>query len=144
MNQVAERDKIVELEEMLKEFPDAVIGDNDFCPLKHSFCDGFYVREIEIPANWIVVGKIHLHSHPNFLLEGEVIVVTESGGREHLKAPMSMISPAGTKRALYTISKVRWATVHLNNTNTQDLIQLEEEIIAPSFEAFDNLNKQLT
>jgi len=30
-----------------------------------------------------------------------------------------------------------WTTVHLNPTNTQDLEELEEEIIAPTYEAYE-------
>ena len=73
-----------------------VIGDSDNCPLTHKFAPGVYVREIFIPAGMCVVGKIHKHAHPNFLLKGKVIVITEQGGRELLEAPLSMISPAGT------------------------------------------------
>ena len=47
------------------------------CPLKHTFSDGIYVREITIPAGMFIVGKIHKHDHPNFLLKGKVVVVTE-------------------------------------------------------------------
>ena len=106
------------------------------CPLTHSFSSGIYVREIFIPAGMFVVGKIHKHDHPNFLLKGEVIVVTEEG-TEELVAPMSMISKAGTKRALYAKTDLLWITIHLNPTDTQDLDELEEEIIAQSYEEYE-------
>ena len=137
-----ERDDILLLEEAMKQFPDAVIGDSDVCPLKHTFADGMYVREIFIPMGMLVVGKIHRHSHPNFLLEGEVSVATEAGV-ERLKAPCSMISEAGTKRVVYTHSDCRWVTVHANVTNTTDLKEIEKEVIVESYEEFDNHIKEL-
>jgi|TARA_R100001143_G_C3333891_1_gene120810 hypothetical protein len=144
------RTQIMELEKRIKNINDrdVVIGDSEVCPLKHSFSDGIYVREITIPPGLLILGKIHKHDHPNFLLKGEVVVITEEGGVEELKAPCSMISKPGTKRALYAKTELVWTTVHLNPTNTQDLKELEEEIIAPSYEAYEKFlettnNKQL-
>jgi len=133
------RTTIMKLENGLKniDHKDVIIGDSPMCPLKHSFSDGIYVREITIPAGMLIIGKIHKHDHPNFLLKGEVVVVTEGGGIEELKAPCSMISKPGTKRALYAKTELVWTTVHLNPTNTEDLEELEEEIIAPTYEAYD-------
>ena len=144
------RTQIMELEERIKNINDrdVIIGDSQACPLKHSFSDGIYVREITIPAGMVIIGKIHKHDHPNFLLKGEVVVITEEGGKEELKAPCSMISKPGTKRILYAKTELIWTTVHLNPTNTQDLKELEEEIIAPTYDAYEKFientnNKQL-
>lgn len=129
-----DRGDIIEFEELLKQVPGAVLGDNDLMPLKHSFAPGVYVREIFIPKGSVLTGKIHRHEHPNFLMKGEVIVVTEFGGREHLKAPMSMISKAGTKRAVYAMEDTVWITIHANPTNETDLLKIEEFVIAPTYQ----------
>jgi hypothetical protein len=131
------RKDIIELEDQLRKFPEHFEGDSDICPVTHSFADGIYVREIFIPKGFIIVGKIHKHSHPNFLMSGEVDVVTESGGLERLKAPCAMISAAGTKRALIAITDLVWITCHTNPTNTEDLNKLEDYVIAPSFEKYE-------
>lgn len=130
------RKSILDFESEIKTMDGSVIGDNDTCPLKHSFSDGIYVREIFIPAGMFIVGKIHKHDHPNFLMVGEVDVVTEFG-KERLKAPCSMISKAGTKRALYAVTDLTWITVHSNPTNTQNLSELEKIVIANSYEDFE-------
>jgi len=132
----AAREDILAMEEYMMSMEGALIGDNNTCPVTHTFADGMYVREIFIPAGMFVVGKIHKHSHPNFLLSGIVRVVTEFGS-DQLTGPISIISKAGTKRALYAITDLVWVTVHLNPTNTQDLGELEDEIIAPSYEAYE-------
>jgi len=130
------RKMIMGFEQVLKNTNSAFIGDNSHCPLKHSFSDGIYVREITIPKDTILTGKIHKHEHPNFLLKGKVMVITENG-EEILEGPCSMISPAGTKRGLYSLTEIVWTTVHLNPTNTQDLDELEELIIAPSYDEYE-------
>lgn len=91
-------------------------------PLKHSFSEGIYVREISIPAGHVVVGKIHKHEHPNFISKGRVTVVTEQGGVEELVAPVTIISPAGTKRLLFTHEDTVWTTIHATDYRDVDTI----------------------
>ena len=131
------RDSILSFEELLKNTDGSFQGDSDSCPLKHSFSENIYVREIFIPEGMIIVGKIHKHQHPNFLLKGEVVVFTEGNGEEHLSAPCSMISGSGTKRALYAKTDLIWTTVHHNPTNTRNLVELEKIIIADSYNTYE-------
>lgn len=128
------RNKILNLEDNMKKVPSAHIGDSELCPLKHSFADGIYVREIFIPAGTLIVGKIHKHSHPNFLMQGKVSVLTEEGVK-HLEAPLSMVSPAGTKRVVYAHTDTVWITVH--RTKKQNLKKIEKEIIAKDYAEID-------
>lgn len=125
------REDILALERGLENVPGALKGDSDFMPLKHSFAPGVYVREIFIPKGSVLTGKIHRHAHPNFLMKGEVIVVTEHKGREHLVAPVSMISQPGTKRAIMALEDTIWVTVHV--TTETDLKKIEDYVIAPSY-----------
>jgi hypothetical protein len=138
------RSGIQNLEQEILSSNEAFVGDSKVCPLRHYFTDGIYTREIFIPAGTVLTGKIHKHEHPNFLMQGVVEVVTESGGRERLVGPSAMISPAGTKRALHAVTDLIWITVHSNPTNTQDLEKLEELIIATDYAEFEKFqNKQL-
>ncbi len=131
------RESILEFENTLLNLEGTTKGDSPLCPLKHSFAEGMYVREIFIPKGMILTGKIHKHSHPNFLLKGKVKVVTESGGYQILEAPMSIISVAGTKRAVHALEDTVWVTVHLNESNTADLNKIEKYVIAESYEDYD-------
>ena len=129
------RAHIMRVQEAAAQLPGAEFGDSERCPLVHSFAPGIYVRQISIPAGTLIVGKIHKHEHPNFLLKGKVSVFTESGGVEELEAPLQMISPAGTKRIVYSHTDVVWTTIHA--TNETDLEKIEEETIAESFEEYE-------
>lgn len=130
------RNRIYQLEHTLAALPGAVFGDSDLCPLTHSFANGIYMREIRIPAGTALTGKIHRHSHPNVLLSGEVLVVTEGGGTEHLKAPLAMISAAGTKRAVYAITDCHWITFH-NVGDERNLAKIEEIVIVKDYKTFE-------
>ena len=136
------RNRIQKFAELLMKVPTAQMGDSELCPLIHKFAEGMYIREIFIPAGTVIVGKIHRHEHPNFLLQGEVTVFTEQEGREHLVAPCSMISPAGVQRVVLAHTDVIWTTVHLNPTNTRDLEKIEEYVIAKSYDELPDLVKE--
>ena len=122
-------EKILSFEEALKQMPGSMEGDS--CPLKHTFVDGAYVREITMPKGLLATSKIHKVCHPYFILKGEVSVITEEGV-VRLKAPYSGITPAGTKRILYVHEDTVWTTIHV--TKETDLKKIEEEIIAKTFD----------
>ncbi len=134
------RNDILQFEKAISLQEGAIFGDSEAMPLKHTFAPGIYVREIFIPKGMTLTGKIHRHSHPNFLMKGEVIVVTEFGGKEHLKAPLSLISEAGTKRVVHAIEDTVWITIHA--TNETDLEKIEEYVIAPTYEDLLPENKK--
>lgn len=134
------RESILSFESELLKLPGAILGDSERCPLKHSFSGNLYIREIFLPKGTLLTGKIHRHSHPNFLMSGEVTVVTEDGGIEHLKAPLSMISKPATKRAIYAHEDTVWITIH-EVGDERDLKKIEEIVIAPSYA---DLDKQIS
>lgn len=135
------REEIMNFQDLVANQEGAFFGDTVNCPLKHSFADGIYVREIFIPAGTVIVGKIHKHEHPNFLMSGTVDVVTENKGPERLIGPLSMISPPGTKRVLHAITDLVWITCHVNKTNTQDLDELEKIVIAKDYKEYDKFRR---
>jgi len=132
------RHKIAYIETSMRSLPNALIGDSPeylaVCPLKHTFVDSAYVREIFLPKGMVFVTKIHKKTHPYFLLKGDVSVLTEEGPIR-LKAPLSGVTKAGTKRVIYTHEDTVWITVHV--TNETDLGKIEEEVIAKTFEEID-------
>ena len=122
------RSAICKLENFMSKIPGAEFG--DCCPLKHSFGDGIYIREINMPKGMLITSKIHKLAHPYFILKGDVTVLTEDG-EVRIKAPFKGITPSGTKRALYIHEDTTWITVHV--TKETDLEKIEEEIIAKNF-----------
>jgi len=126
------REKIFELQKIMEKTPGTMVGDvlDEYCPLKHSFGDGVYVREIFVPKGTLIITKIHKFEHPYFVLSGVSSVVTEDG-IALIKAPFQGMTKAGTKRAVYVHEDTVWVTVHA--TKETDLKKIEEEIIAKDY-----------
>lgn len=130
------RDKVINLEKVIsRDF--CADGDVDnIAPVNNYHCEGNYAREILIAAGTCVIGKIHKHEHINVISKGSCWVVTEEG-RELLEAPLTFISKPGIKRAVYAVDDVVWTTVH--PTTSDDLEEIENEVIAKSYDELDNL-----
>lgn len=118
--------KIVDLEKMMMDHPNAIIGDSPLMPLKHTFGDGLYVRDLTIPKGTLVVGKTHRNKTLNILLKGEITVLTDEGVKR-LKAPLYFISPAGSKKIGFAWEDTIWLNVHA--TKETDLEKIEAEVI---------------
>jgi hypothetical protein len=110
------------------------------CPLKHSYGDGCYIRQIFMPKGTLITSKIHKVTHPYFVMTGKASVATEDG-IEVIQAPFQGMTQAGTKRALYIHEDMIWITVHV--TDETDLDKIEEEIIAKDFNEYDALMDSL-
>ena len=138
------RNAIVEFEEQIKNTEGALVGEelDKYNPLKHTFANGYYIREINTPAGQLLITKIHKEEHPFFLMKGECSVLTEDGPKR-IKAPYYDITKPGTKRIIYIHSDVTWVTVHI--TDLKDIDEIEEEIIAKDFDdpkiSIDNLKE---
>ena len=129
----AQRADIVRLEKAILDLNGGHDG-ADQCHLTHHFAPKVYGREILLPAGSDVVGKIHRHAHLNVIVKGRALVATEFGSHE-VKAGDIFVSEPGAKRAVHAIEDTVWMTIHPNEADTQDLEQIEEYVIAPSYDA---------
>jgi len=128
------RSGIVKLEDRIKSLPNS-LGADPF-PLKHTFADGMYIRQITVPAKVLTVTKIHAKEHPFFLLKGTISILTEEGIKK-FTAPYSGITKSGTKRIIYHHDEVVLTTVH--RTDETDIEKIEAEVTAKSFDELDNI-----
>ena len=125
------RKKIMETERIIKSM-DGALGEDPF-PLRHSFTDGMYIREIFCPKGALIVTKIFKQSHATFLMSGECTIATDDG-IQRIQAPFTIITRVGTKRVVFCHTDVWWITCHSNPDNTQDLEKIENRVIAQSFD----------
>lgn len=125
------RETILRFESALRDLPQTD------CPLKHTFAPGMYAREIFLPAETFIVGKIHKHAHLNIVTRGRCTVVTEFGRKEidASAGPVTFTSDAGAKRALYVHEDTVWTTIHA--VQSTDLAEIERDIIAPDYPELD-------
>jgi hypothetical protein len=124
------RDQIAIITDHLSQYPQTD------CPVVHRFAPGVYLREVHMPADTIVIGKIHKTEHFNILVKGACLIVHDDGRREELRAPMAFVSKAGVQKVLYITEDMIWMTVHV--TAETDMARLESELIDPYEPALTN------
>ncbi len=81
-------------------------------PLRHFKDDCRYVREIFLPANSLIVTRVHNFGHTSVISQGKVTIMTEYG-IETLQAPVTWNEPAGIKRLIYVHADTIWNTFHV-------------------------------
>jgi hypothetical protein len=107
------REAIFRVQGALAQLPQVETG------LEHYFADGMYGRRCLIPADSVVVGKIHRHEHFVLLIKGSATINTDRG-MERVSAPHVWVSPPGAKRILYT-----------HEDCERDLELIEAQVIEP-------------
>ena len=112
-----------------------IVNDSDKIPINHFFMDGVYIRKMTMYKGYVVIGAIHKHKHMCFLLEGHLSVASSSGVKEYI-APCYIISEPGEKRILYSHEDSCWYNTHKNPDNTEDVRELEKQIVAISYEEY--------
>lgn len=106
------------------------------CPLVHRFAEGIYIREILMPADTFIIGKVHATNHFNEVISGECRVITPASNKaEFHKAGDIFVSEAGVQKVVYCLTDVVWRTIHLNPTNTQDIDTIESFVISDDYES---------
>ena len=147
--EISSRSKILELEKTLLNNVDGInvlgnkgeiIRSKEF-PLKHTFADGIYIRQMEMKKDSVVVGAIHNHLHVWFLLTGNITVATQSTTEDYI-APCYVVSTPGVKRVIYANEESIFVNVHKNPTNTKNLNELEAEIVSINYKEYEEyINK---
>jgi hypothetical protein len=134
------RDRIIAFKDKMMSLPGHLVGDSPeylaVCPLKHTFVDGAYVREIFLPKGMLFVTKIHKYRHPYFVMSGDASVLTEEGV-VRIKGPHHGITPAGTIRVIYTHEDTVWITVHV--TDETDPETIVDKLTVKSFDEIDEM-----
>ena len=116
------------------------IAESPEVPIKHSFADQIYVRQMTMKAGHVVVGAIHNHQHVWFLLTGHVSI-NNNGEVIDYVSPCYTVSEPGSKRVIYAHEDSIFVNIHKNPLNVKDIKKLEEEIVSISVEEFNKKNK---
>ena len=116
---------ITSLVSHMKKLPQAIP------PVKHHFSKGVYAREMFMPKDLLIVGKVHKTKHLNIISQGKCVVVTPTR-RLEIEAPYTFESHEGEQKVVYMLSDVVWTTIHL--TESKDLAVIEDECIAEEYD----------
>jgi len=138
------KQELIGLEKTLISLADGenIIADNgnivyhDKFKYKHTFADSIYVRQMTIEKGEVIIGAIHKHLHVWILLSGHITVLTEDKLEEY-KAPCTVLSEPGVKRVIFGNEESIFTNVHKNPTNTEDIKELEKEIVALNYKEYE-------
>jgi hypothetical protein len=110
------------------------------CPLKHSFDEDMYVREIFIPKETLFIGRPHRHGHQCELVSGKVLHITPEY-KHVVEAPFSMMSTPKYQMVLYTMTDIVGRNYYPAG-KTRDVQILEDEMFE-SVESMKALGSQV-
>lgn len=129
------RQKVFKAEALMLQMPQRELE------VKHYFSHGIYARELYIPRDTILVGKLHKFPQLNILSKGDISVLIDEEVKR-IQAPYTIVSPAGTKRIAYAHEDTVWLTIHGTDEINIDII--EEMFTASSEQEYlDFVNSQL-
>lgn len=145
---LAAREKIIKLQDFLIANADGkniegtgkeILHSENF-PLKHTFVDGVYVREMKFKKDSAVVGAIHKHLHVWFLLYGHLFIATEDFQEEYI-APCYVVAKPGSKRVIYAAEDSLFVNIHANPENITDIEELEKQLVSLTHEDYEQYIK---
>jgi len=96
----------------------------------HHFCEGLYVRQLDIPKGAVIVGKMHAKRNIFLLVKGDLTVWTPQGVRR-VQAPFMVITEPGDKRVGFAHEDSITLNIHANLDDETDLEVLEARYITP-------------
>jgi hypothetical protein len=101
------------------------------CPVMHIFEDGFYIREMNIPAGTLFLGRAHVRGHRCELVSGSVIQMLPDGTKREVHAPFAVHTTPGFHMVIYALTDVIGRTIHSNHGEERDTDLLEAGIFEP-------------
>ena len=144
------KEKILDLESKLISIADGiniegtgkeVLTNSKIAPIKHTFADSVYIRQMDMQKDSVVVGAIHKHLHVWFLVTGHVTIATQDSVEDYI-APCYVVSTPGVKRVIHAIEESIFVNVHKNPSNTKDVNKLEKEIVALNYKEYEEYINQ--
>lgn len=140
-------DKITVLENsMYEEFENGnknvVVGNSNMFPLNHSFSEGVYIREMLMPKDGLIVGKVFKCSHHFILLKGKLLISMPGEETKIYIAPSWFTCASNVRRVLLSLEDSVFMNILPNPDNETNIDILEERLLKDNYKAF-KLNKEL-
>ena len=98
------------------------------CPVTNHFAPGLYAREMFIPAETVLTGKIHKYANLSIMSKGALRLFMEDGTTKDVRAPFTYVAPPGTRRAALALEDTVWTVIHA--TEETDVDEIERQVVA--------------
>jgi len=118
--------------ESLKE-DDGNLGKDPF-PLKCELKDGFYTREVEIPAGHLLAGAIHRADSFVMMKRGKLVVAAE-GESKVITGPCMFMSSKGKQKIGYAVEDTVWVDIHRTDAKTFE--EADAELFTEDYAVID-------
>jgi hypothetical protein len=99
--------------------------------VRHIFQPGRYIREFELPADFLFIGRVHRKGHLVELLSGSLKLITERGSTVY-SAIDRMVTAPGFQTVLRTFTPIVARCVLANPNELRDIDELEDEFFEPA------------
>jgi hypothetical protein len=80
-------------------------------PIKHTFCNGLYIREGVLPAGGLILGHSHKEQHHCVVLSGKLLIFNFDRTVTEINGPASFIGEPGRKLGL-SVTEVVMQNIH--------------------------------
>lgn len=91
------------------------------CNTEHTFGDGWYVRQVTIPAGTCAMGHRHRFETLNNVVSGHAKIMTDDGVRD-VFGPATFTSPPGRK-LVFAVTDTVWQNVIATDLKDPDAIE---------------------
>lgn len=125
MNDIITKNNIDALEVGMLQLPQAE------CNLTHKFENGYYIRQVEMPAGIIAIGHYQNFEHLNVFVKGSVLMLNPDGSTSVLTAPMTFVGKPGRKVG-YILEDVVWQNVYGVGDNPEKVEVMEAMYLTKS------------
>jgi len=126
-NKAHVRESMIEFEKALLELPQIKLE------AKHYFGGGMYARELVMPKDSAVTGKIHIKEHICIISYGDVTVRSDDE-IVRLKGPCTFVGKPGSKRALFMHEETMWTAIHTTDKLTVE--DAEAELVTNDYQQY--------
>ncbi|MCK9370131.1 hypothetical protein M0R04_09525 [Candidatus Dojkabacteria bacterium] len=134
------REKIEKIEFILFYFDQVQI------PVKHTFCDGVYVREITIKKGTLLTNLYHKTETIDLMINGNISIVTPDG-LKNLQGFNTLVAMPGTKRIGFALEDTQWVTVHKYTGKVpetdEELNKLEDDLFTNNYSYFNIVDAEV-
>lgn len=112
---------------------DGNLGKDPF-PLKTELKDGFYTREVFIPAGHLLAGAIHRADSFVMMKSGKLIVAA-AGESKTLTGPCMFMSAKGKQKIGYAVEDTVWVDIH--RTDAKTIEDADAELFTEDYHVID-------
>lgn len=96
-------------------------------PIKHTFAEGLYARQIDIPAGTLLIGAPHRVENVVVVNKGRIVIATPDGPFT-VEAGETLVCRPGTQNVGFAEEDTRWVNIFPNPENLRDPDALVEMV----------------